>query len=375
MLSKKKYFNPDIQTVLNLIGLNNKVEVLGSFGLRSQLYFSDIDCYEVVKLPLKSVEKKFKDIIKNLLEDNTFYIGDIKLGYNEDLRIIDEKSYIHNKKIYHYNYEESKKKLKEIKQFLTFEEYNKANKLLVKNPTEKQLNEIKKELRFHIVRWKPFEIQKGFKILRDNKKYTLLEAFKSGSLFKLDIVKYLNNNFLDFSIIYDLRDEKGLKINKISFNVVETLQNDIKTYTIKKQYFKVLKRKFSLLKYEYEYKGRKENKQKIIILSKILNGNLGKIYQVISNIDNIIYLIDNFKHLDKNRIRENIKIIIDRLSFIYDKQYLKKENEIVGDLLLILKDKSIGNINELLIYIYERLENILNKEAFKIFVNLSFGLL
>lgn len=75
--------------------------------------------------------------------------------------------------------------------------------------------------------------------------------------------------------------------------------------------------------------------------------------------------MDNFKNLDKNRIRKNIITIIDRLTFIYNSNFLKKENEIVGDLLLILKNKSVGNIHKHLINVYEKLENILNTESKK----------
>ena len=57
----------------------------------------------------------------------------------------------------------------------------------MKNPNIEELGEIKKALRFHIVRWKPAEILKGFKIVR-GRKYTLKEAFKDPSLFKMDIM-------------------------------------------------------------------------------------------------------------------------------------------------------------------------------------------
>ena len=366
LLSKKTFFNPEIQTVLNNISFDSKnTDVLGSFGLKSQLYFSDIDCYEVVKSPLTKVSQKFRRIINNLMKDPNVFIGDIKLGFNEDLRIIDERAMVKNEKVYYYNYNKSLNKLNEIKKYLTKEEIRQASKLLVQNPTEKELLEIKKNLRFHIVRWKPFEVIRGFKMLRNRKRYTFLEALKSKSLFKLDIVKFLNDKFLDFSIIYDLRDSKGLKLNKVRFDVSTTLKQDIKTYLLKKDYYKVLKRKFSLLKYQYEFQNKKENKPKIVVLSKILNGNLGTIYQVISNIDNIIYLIDNFDNLDKERIRTNIQTIIGRLSFIYNNRFLREENDIVGDLLLTLTNKSIGNIGELLVDIYERLSKILNLEAKK----------
>ena len=178
-----------------------------------------------------------------------------------------------------------------------------------------------------------------------------------------------NSNFLEFSIIYDFRDTKGQKLNNVAYNTKDTLKKDIKKYMAEGQYFKVLKRKFSLLRCEYVYENKKNNKAKLIVLSKILNSNLGNLYQVKAIIDNLLFLIENFNNLNKDRINKSIDDIIDKLSFVSLKKFVKKENDVIDELKLILKGKSVGNTSKNLENIYNTVENIINTEAKKYIKN------
>lgn len=75
ILLKKGFYSPEIADTIKSISFNHQnTEVLGSFGIRSQLYTSDIDCFETVKLNKSSVKTKFHNIIKSLLKDDTVYI-------------------------------------------------------------------------------------------------------------------------------------------------------------------------------------------------------------------------------------------------------------------------------------------------------------
>ena len=365
ILSKKSFYSKELDDILSLVSFNKKnVEVLGSFQLRSQYYFSDIDLFENnIRLPINKIVDEFKKKIKKMLDDDTYYIGDIKSGVAEHLRVISDDIYINNNKIYNYNQKEILYKLNKLKQYLP--DFNNLKKLLVKEPNEEQLNKIKKNFRFHIVRWTPVEILQGYKYLLDGSKYKFIDAVKSPALYKLDFFKYMNNsNFLEFSIIYDLRNSKGEKLNNVSYDTKDTLKNDIKKYMTEGQYFKVLKRKFSLLRYEYAYE-KKNNKAKLIVLSKVLNSNLGNLYQVKAIIENLLFLIENFNNLNKDRINKSVDDLINKLSYVSLKQFVKKEEAIIDELKMMLNGKSVGNISKNLENIYNTIENIINTEAKK----------
>ncbi len=366
VLKQKTEIAPYYKDILKQLSFNpTKTEILGSFGIKSQLYTGDIDMFETVSIPLPRLITLFKSKIKSLLSNSNLYLGDIKLGIYEKLRIIDETAFHMNNKAYRYDYNYSIKRLEEVKQYLTPSEYKQAKSLLKKNPNETQLGQIVKNLRFHIIRWKPQDILKGYIILRDKYKYTLMDGLVSPSLFKVDTIYYHEGLFTDITIIYDLRDKKGMKTNSMSYDVRKSLVNDIHVFTTKKDYFKVLKRKMSLLRYDYKYRNKKDNKSKIVILTKVLNSQLGQLYQVKVMLDNIIYLMDSFDHLDKNRIRANVSNMIDRLSNIYMSDFLKKEKRVVGNLLMVLRGKSVGKIDEHLNDSYNSITKVLNNTAKK----------
>ena len=112
-------------------------------------------------------------MIRKLLNNDSIYIGDIKCGAYEPFRIIDEMAFIKNGKVYRYNYESSKSKLDNLykSKILNKSEYEEANKILVKKPNEEQLSNIKKLLRFHILRWKPQDVINGYIRLRNGEKW------------------------------------------------------------------------------------------------------------------------------------------------------------------------------------------------------------
>ena len=82
-------------------------------------------------------------------------------------------------------------------------------------------------------------------------------------------------------------------------------------------------------------------------------------------IETLLFLMDNFNYLDKKRINANVDLIIEKLSYIYNSKFVRNEKEIVGDLMLILKGKSIGAKEKHILRAYNNIEDILNSEAKK----------
>ncbi len=364
-LLEKGFVAPNLKETFDKMSFKvNTLDILGSFGLRSQLYTSDIDLFQVVQLPIAEIKKQFVDIIRSILKDKTLFLGDVKLGIYEKFRVINENHFISEGKVYHYDYEKSMEKLGKLKGYMNSNEFREFRLLLKRKPSVKDLGQMSKNLRFHILRWKPREILKGFKILRDGYKFTLEEGFRSNALFKLDCIKFMGNYFKDISIIYDLRTTKGLKLNNFKgYDVRKALKSDIGNYMNEGQYFKVLKRYFSLLRYEFQHRGVRKHMPKLVVLGKILNSQLGLLYQVKSILDTLVFVIENFREVEFEKVKATIMLVIDRLSYVYKKRFVNHENEVVGNLLMVLKGRSIGKVEDFLASAYERIEGVLNKEA------------
>jgi uncharacterized protein YqgQ len=165
--NKKKYLDNEIDDVLSLISFNRQnLSILGSYGLRSSLYPSDIDAEEVVSYD-KSTIKKIQQIIKNVNNRTDLFITDIKLGSIDDYEVVKDNAYVYKDQVYNYDADDSREKLKELykKNIVSKEEFNKWNKILIKNPTQEQLIEIQKEIRPNLMRWSVVEIIKNKNIL------------------------------------------------------------------------------------------------------------------------------------------------------------------------------------------------------------------
>jgi hypothetical protein len=228
-------------------------------------------------------------------------------------------------------------------------EYKTANRLFKININVDDYFKMKDTFKYHIVRWTPEEVLKGYKILNDGSKYTLKESFKTG-ITKLDLIAYIDNRFIEFSIIYNF--------NKPSINITDSIKEDILKYYNAKNYFKMAKRIFSLA---VSY-GDKETKD---ILYQLFNSDLGRIYVLNSDIKTLLYLFDNNNNLPINRIRKEISNFHKRLNNI---KLFFNENNIIKDIIkkikVIEKNLTIDKVDDLLL-ISKTLDNILMSETEK----------
>lgn len=300
ILKTKKYplnYSNEVEKTIDAMSLGGKVEILGSMRFKSQLYTSDYDCFEVVKVnSLDQLKNRFQKVIKKLKSMKNTYIGDIKLGSIDEWKIIDESAYIDNSgKIRGYNVKESREKLDKLKEenIINNKEYEDAKKLLIEKPNYEELKMIIKNLRFNVVRWKPKEVLQGFKNVR-GQKITLEEAFKSKSLFKLDVISLMDETYTELTMIYDIR-LKGKRLNYFGVNTKQTLLNDIHLYNHIGNWFKLLKRLFSYYNYilKYEKGDKKKYYDKLEKVINILNSDVGILYTITQDIEVILFLLDN----------------------------------------------------------------------------------
>ena len=292
------------------------VNVIGSMSLRSQVYAGDYDAYEKVSfrgtktLIVKKLVNKFKSIIKSIQKIQLTYVGDIKSGSVEEWRIIQKP----------YNKEKSLEKLEELYKIkiISKKEFEEGKKRFIKNPSELDLLLLEQDFRPNIIRWKVWEVLKGFKILKDGRKFTLEEAFQTPTITKLDVMSWVQNNrFTDFSMIYEF-NINGETLNPGIKDFETSILENIYVLHSEKKYYKMAKRLFSLAKY-------KNNTDILEILSPLFNGDLGRLYIVYGDIGTIEDLFEYENNLPYSKLEFEFNQFKGRLSNISLPMYINKE--------------------------------------------------
>lgn len=204
------------------------------------------------------------------------------------------------------------------------------------------------------IRWKVSEILKGFKII-DNKKYWLSSCLNDKSMKKIDVVHLVNNSiYKDFSCVYLLH-------NEMKDEAYESLKKDIYEYQREKNYFKMLKRIYSLISYK--------NDKICHILVDFFNSSVGQLNNIMSDINTIDYLLENQFKIPIKRLNNEIDNFKNRFSTIIINSFLKKQKKIIK---LINKIIDEGyKINDLKL-LFKILNVILQKETFKFLNNKSY---
>jgi hypothetical protein len=296
------------------------VAIVGSMSLKSQQYAGDYDMLEQVKGDYKSnatavkhFVKDFQHIISNLLEMSNVYVGDIKAGMIPEWELVPEQAMIENGRIVGFDAEETKEKLAELMEagVIDEEEGGEVKKLISPPPSPEKFLELKKTAKFHVVRWTPKDVEAGFTTLRNGRQYTLQEAFTSPAIVKVDVVAYVQQSrYTDFSMIY-LFYNRGKILNNVDMsNEVQSIKQDLEYYTLTGNYFKALKRMFSL--------ARKANDTKTVKkLNDILNSDLGRLYSIISDIGTLKYLLEHEGRLSIERIRYELDQFRSRLGNVF----------------------------------------------------------
>ena len=372
-LTKKEYplnYQKATQHLINIISFNPKnVRIQGTMSYRAYRYPSDYDLFESVQVSsISNIVKQFQAKVKLLLSLNDVYIGDIKAGEYEPLRIINERAYFKNNKVVGYDFKDTMNRLNQMmdKKFITKKEYSQLKKLIKQKPTKEEWNIMVKNLRLHVLRWSPDDVLKGYKQFNKHR-VTLEEALQTTGLFKLDAIAYINNKFSEFSIIYDLRMGKK-RLNNFKININEDLKANINQLQDNKQYFKMLKRILSLMR--VKMKTLKSDNDKAILskeieaITDVLNGELGILNSVANDIEIILQILENEKNTPTITIKEQIDNFIYRLSNIYKtQQYLNNEDGIIKRIHSALESTTKAKLEKQLKHIRDELLNILNQNA------------
>ena len=138
-----------------------------------------------------------------------------------------------------------------------------------------------------------YENVKGDKIKTNtpsiNKK-ELEEMYKNLKIIKIDMIGLIDNRLKEISIIYEFKKSKNEK---------EKLLEEIEVLEKEGEYYKMLKRLFSLFKLE----GAKRNKE-LVYLTKVFNSELGRIYLETKNLEAIELFKEHYKDTNSRKIIE-----------------------------------------------------------------------
>ena len=298
------------------------LNIIGSASLRSQKYFGDYDGYEIVegKFPtrqgaLEHYAKEFQSIIKKLQARPNTHIGDIKAGVIEEWRVVPKKGYHHPT---------ATNKVESLFQskLISSKEARTALSLLKPRPSKIDILKAKDAIKFHIIRWKPEDILKGYVTLRNGRKYSLEEAFSSPTITKLDVVALVEGRYTEFAVIYEFHNGSEV-LNPDDIDPERSLKDSIALLKHEGNLFKVVKRKFAIAKLKNDYDAIEK-------YHAVLNSDLGKLYVVYTDVKTLVELLED-NTIPKAKVSSAIKGFIYRLKEIYAQEdYLKSQKPVLS---------------------------------------------
>jgi len=122
--------------------------------------------------------------------------------------------------------------------------------------------------------------------------------FEQLDFIKIDLILFIDSRFVEVSVIY--------QFSKNTKDFQKSLKEDIEKYLSENNYFKILKRYFSL------YSIKQTNKHKLDLLTEFFNSKVGYLYSVYSNLECISALLKEYS--DKHT-KERIKLNLAELHF------------------------------------------------------------
>ena len=157
------------------------------------------------------------------------------------------------------------------------------------------------------LRWTPQQILSG-----KNGHTTLEEAVSQEAVRKIDVVGYVSGRYVEVSVVYLYPKEE------ITEQVmVKELKDGIKGFLAEGDYWKAMKRYFSIQ--------RLINPKRATDMVPIFNGDMGRLYSVISDIKTLLYLLERHKG-KKEYILSEVDSFRQRLAGIWRlKEFIKKE--------------------------------------------------
>ena len=349
IVSVKPYPEGYTQEILNnikliTVGKDELNNIFGSVMYRVQPYPSDIDTAQTYRKNLNvnkliiQFSKNLKETIKNIIDKEYHYITEIKIGlddrYKYDIGTLRNGLYRINRELRKYINVLYDNKLLGDEEFFIIKNLVKSIINRGGFGNQNEYDTIYNILREHLIlRWKPEEVLRGYKILTGNKKITVEEALGYITAVKIDMITIINNRFIEVTNFLLLIDKDNNIINlgeHYDNNIIRelsirTLPQEIEKLLFSdyyKSYFKACKRMWALARIiEDTY-----------IISKVtpfIKGSISYLYMLKSEIDTIILLCEIVKNPPINKIKyaiDNIKYKLNNIMAVNSDELLKYIN-------------------------------------------------
>jgi len=319
-------YSEDILRVVEALRLPSGDDPMfqGSSALKV-VYPSDYDLAQYVKVQ-RDMKRDFQAVIRKLMKLRDAHIGDIKSGEIPELKVIPDNT---NSRNYNGRRQGFLTKLKQLvdRKYITSKEYSDSVRLLQPDLTELDMFIIKHDIRFEVVRWTPKDILKGFVVYRKHKVDFNTYLF-GNNITKIDIVAWVNGiRYSEITMNYKFVGENGLVVNNKGTDVLNEILSEVPYLFYKGKYLKICKRMFSIetLIANTPQLNREPNKLTQRRLYKLFNGDLNLLNQITGDIGNLIYLVDNVEHIDRDRFEYEVDQMKYRLGVITNLRYLKIE--------------------------------------------------
>jgi hypothetical protein len=283
-------------SVFSLIVYDSKNAIIvGSQKDENAIYKNDTDIQETISTH-GSIEKLtthfhkvIKSILKKLEQNKDIYFMEFKGGIYKPMYLSDDKI-LNNA---------SRKSFYESK----LAEGTINNQLLdiINSCDKNDLLDFCTNL--YKVRWSAKDIKKGKVVLFNGEDFYFKDLFQSKSVIKLDIMFFDGERFEEFSNMFDIVNNNRSMTTE-SEDYLQSMKNDIKMFVKDGNYFKAVKRLYSVAKHEKETRT-------IANSLMIINGKPGELYRLRGLVANIQLVLE---HHSSKPVLEKSKIA---LQYVY----------------------------------------------------------
>ena len=200
----------------------NNVGIMGSFKQKSLIFSGDIDALEII--PLEKQAEKIQKIVKNIVSsegyNQTYFLGDIKIGHNKHKSLLKYIGEIQNNKVINYDYNN-------IRLHLINDYIQELEDVLKKDPTVEEWTKINKVINsISSLRWKPENILSG-RLKYENETIDLEMAVFNSSTTKLDLYYNYYGKYTEITnIIFDEVKHHSFFIKPIKIQVLTNMHNN-----------------------------------------------------------------------------------------------------------------------------------------------------
>jgi hypothetical protein len=175
------------------------------------------------------------------------------------------------------------------------------------------------------LRWDYNDIMKG-----ENGGVSFKEALKMKSIIKLDIIVYLNGRFIEISEVYNVYLDGKSNMNYSKEEMLKNITEDYKDLVNDGNYFKALKRMYSIIELN------DENDSRLNILIDYFNQPIGLLYRCKSDLETINIIL-TYNKFTLEQIKNSLQMIkeivssfpitnnINQISTLTNKEKIKKE--------------------------------------------------